>query len=176
MDTFNENKGIKTFIDDVVLKNNGYIGISVQFRGSGIFTIRNVEAVNNAVAGMKSLAFNPGSDITLDGQVHLNNNGDYGLQLINSQAAPTTVNVVGDLVTDRNGLDGITIDSPNVTVVLGDSSSSGKSGKVGSSGSVKACMNGEVDIDDTVGNFEGDDYTCDGDLSKCNECYPGCFA
>ena len=175
----NENKGIKTFIDDVVLKNNGFFGISVA--GSGIFTIRNVEAVNNAVAGMKSLAFNPGSDITLDGQVHLNNNGDYGLQLINFQAAPTTVNVVGDLVTDRNGLDGITnagIDnvSPDVTVVLGDSSSSGKSGKVGSSGSVKACMNGEVDIDDTVGNFEGDDYTCDGDLSKCNECYPGCFA
>ena len=186
MDTpYDNNRGIKikTFIDDVVSKNNGLYGIYVA--GTGFFTIRNVEAVNNAVAGMRFLAFNPGfnpgSDITLDGQVHLNNNGDYGLQLINFQAAPTTVNVVGDLVTDRNGLDGITIagidnDSPDVTVVLGDSSSSGKSGKVGSSGSVKACMNGEVDIDDTVGNFEGDDYTCDGDLSKCNECYPGCFA
>jgi hypothetical protein len=163
------NEGIRTFIDDVVSKNNGEHGISVA--GSGFFTIRNVEAVNNAGAGMKSFGVADPYNVTLDGQVNLNNN-DVGLFLLGYLTPTAKVNVVGDLVTDRNSNDGIL--NEDATMVLGnsDNSSSGKSGKVGSSGSVKACMNGEVDI--TVGNFEGDDYTCDGELSKCNECYPGC--
>ena len=163
------NEGIRTFIDDVVSKNNGVHGISVE--GSGFFTIRNVEAVNNAGAGMKSFGIADPYNVTLDGQVNLNNN-DVGLFLLGFLTPTAKVNVVGDLVTDRNSNDGIL--NEDATMVLGnrDSSSSGKSGKVGSSGSVKACMNGEVDI--TVGNFEGDDYTCDGEWSKCNECYPGC--
>ena len=163
------NEGIRTFIDDVVSKNNGVHGISVE--GSGFFTIRNVEAVNNAGAGMKSFGIADPYNVTLDGQVNLNNN-DVGLFLLGFLTPTAKVNVVGDLVTDRNSNDGIL--NEDATMVLGnsDNSSSGKSGKVGSSGSVKACMNGEVDI--TVGNFEGDDYTCDGELSKCNECYPGC--
>ncbi len=90
------------------------------------------------------------------------------------------MNVVGDLIAERNSFNGIL--NVGATMVLGnsDNSSSGKSGKAGSSGSVKACMNGDVDIDglDIDGpdsfEFEGDDYTCDGDLSKCSECYPGC--
>ena len=173
MDTEYDGGGIKTIIDDVVSKNNGVHGISVA--GSGFFTIRNVEAVNNAGAGMKSFGIADPYNVTLDGQVNLNNN-DVGLFLLGFLTPTPTakLNVVGDLVTDRNSNDGIL--NEDGTMVLGnsDNSSSGKSGKAGSSGSVKACMNGQVDINGPDDSFEGDDYTCDGDLSKCSECYPGC--
>ncbi len=176
VDTPYDNGGIKTsFIDDVVSKNNGLHGISVA--GSGFFTIRNVEAVNNAFAGISLQASADPFSVTLDGQVHLNNN-DYGLLLLNFAAAAATVNVVGDLVTDRNRYYGIFNEYAPMVLGNSDNSSSGKSGKAGSSGSVKACMNGQVDIplfDIGNENFEGDDYTCDGELSKCSECYPGCF-
>ena len=155
----------------MVSKNNGVHGISVA--GSGFFTIRNVKAVNNAEAGIQLYAYDD-AVYALDGQVHLNNN-NYGLGLVEFNDRTMTVNVVGDLIAERNRYNGIY--NVKATMVLGnsDNSSSGKSGKTGSSGSVKTCMNGDVDINNRGnGSFEGDDYTCDGELSKCYECYPGC--
>jgi hypothetical protein len=175
----NGNDGIlagtdNTIIDNVVSKNNRN---GIVTAGSDI-TIRNAKAVNNADAGI--VLINP-YDSYLDGHVYANNNG-VGVEISAGDNTQRTVNVVGDLIAERNVDNGISIEGfltedIDVTMVLGSSpSSSGKSGKAGSSGSVKACMNGNVDIDSSFGNFEGDDYTCDGDLSKCNECYPGCFA
>jgi len=121
------------------------------------------------------------TNITLDGQVYLNNNVFAGLNIAYGpleNPVPGIVNVVGDLNADRNGGYGIVNYEPKIFMVLG-SSSSGKSGKVGSSGSgsVKACMNADdithqwPAIDD---NFVGEDYTCDRNITNCNKCYPGC--
>lgn len=175
----------KFFIDDVVSKNNGANGFDVG--GSG--TIRDVKAVNNNgnINGVGNgngmiVVASKSTNITLDGQVYLNNNVFAGLNIYYGSLGnpiPGIVNVVGDLIAERNGPKygyGIVNYQPKVDVVLG-SSSSGKSGKVGSSGSVKACMNGDdityqwPAIDD---NFVGEDYTCDRNITNCNKCYPGC--
>jgi hypothetical protein len=144
-----KNVGAEVLIEDVISKNNGYAGIAVS--GTGI-TIRNVEARNNPAAGVvifgDSGAVDPLNDITLDGQVSLNNNVDNGLY-----------------------------------IGVNKGSSSGKSGKGSSSGSIKACGNGFDIRNSRNGTFEGNDYTCnptngtdagEGNVPVCKPCYPSC--
>ena len=177
-----KNVGAEVLIEDVISKNNGYAGIAVS--GTGI-TIRNVEARNNPAAGVvifgDSGAVDPLNDITLDGQVSLNNN-IAGLLI--GYDAKGIVKVTGDLNVDRNKHDGVYMDnSTDVTVVLNKGSSSGKSGKGSSSGSIKACGNGFDIRNFGNGTFEGNDYTCNptngadaggGDVPVCKLCYPSC--
>ena len=177
-----KNVGAEVLIEDVISKNNGFAGIQVS--GTGI-TIRNVEARNNPAAGVLIFrdrsAVDPLTDITLDGQVSLNNNVNNGL-LIHSDAKGI-VKVTGDLNVDRNEVDGVYMSRNAVTVVLNKGSSSGKSGKGSSSGSIKACGNGFDIRNFGNGTFEGNDYTCDpvngadaggGDVPVCKLCYPSC--
>ena len=178
-----KNSGAEVLIEDVMSKNNIYIGIALS--GTGI-TIRNVEARNNPGAGVlifgDSGAVDPLTDITLDGQVSLNNNVNNGLAI--GASAKGIVKVTGDLNVDRNKYDGVYMDnSTDVTVVLNKGSSSGKSGKGSSSGSIKACGNGFDIRNFSNGTFEGNDYTCDpvngadaggGDVPVCKLCYPSC--
>lgn len=178
-----KNVGAEVLIEDVISKNNGYAGILVS--GTGI-TIRNVEARNNPAAGVvisgDSGAVDPLNDITLDGQVSLNNNVNNGLYI--GASAKGIVKVTGDLNVDRNEVDGVYMDTnSDVTVELNKGSSSGKSGKGSSSGSIKACGNGFDIRNFSNGTFEGNDYTCDpvngadaggGDVPVCKLCYPSC--
>jgi hypothetical protein len=180
------NGGAAVHIEDVKAMNNGFgIGAS----GTGV-TIRNADAPNNVFAGLDIFRTNGYddqlTDITLDGQVTLNNNVDYGLFV--GFGAVGTLKVSGNLITNSNTYDGVFLsgnDDTDVNVTLGDGSSSGKSGKTSSSGSITSCNNGQT-VDDggdiiNFGNstFEGTDYTCDttfgtGDLPICTPCYPNC--
>ena len=167
--------------------NNNYVGI--QASGKGV-TIRNVDALNNKLAGIwifrTSGYADQLTDITLDGQLSLNNNGNNGL--IASYAAVGTLKIPGHLETIGNLIDGVFLDSStDLNVVLEGDRSSAKAAKsmTRSSGSLKSCRNGQTvgrggDIRNFGnGTFEGNDYICDivngtGDVPVCEPCYPNC--
>ena len=178
------NGGAAVHIEDVKAMNNIYSGIGAS--GTGV-TIRNADAPNNVFAGLQiSGRFDQITDITLDGQVTLNNNVNNGLYAV---GVVGTLKVPGNLFTNGNKygffLSGLF--DTNVSVVLGDGSSSGKSGKTSSSGSITSCNNGQtVDDGGDIRNFgsstfEGTDYTCTntggtGDVPVCTPCYPNCVS
>ena len=181
------NGGAAVHIEDVKAMNNGRSGIGAT--GTNV-TIRNAEASNNIFPGLEIFRATEVpdqlTDITLDGQVTLNNNGSNGLSAGNG--AVGTLKVPGNLVTNGNKNNGVGLSGlrdTNVSVTLGDGSSSGKSGKTSSSGSITSCNNGQT-VDDGgdisnfgSGTFEGNDYTCDktggpGDVPVCTPCYPNC--
>ena len=178
------NGGAAVHIEDVKAMNNGFAGIGAS--GTGV-TIRNADAPNNPDAGLEIFRTNGYddqlTDITLDGQVTLNNNVYNGLSA--GFGVVGTLKVSGNLVTNLNTYDGLFFlsgDTTAVSVVLGDGSSSGKSGKTSSSGSITSCNNGQTVIGFDIRNFgsstfEGTDYTCTntegtGDLPVCTPCYP----
>ena len=129
---------------------------------------------------------NPRTDITLDGKVFLNNTdccGLLGYDWFGSPERPLkngTVRITGELITDRNVYYGVEMAyGTNISIVLDNGSSSGKSNK-GSSGSLTACDNGKYDIyNEGDGSFEGTDYTCNSTLGNqdllpvCKSC-PKC--
>ena len=197
MSQLKNNGGAAVHIEDVKAMNNGRSGIMVS--GTNI-TIRNADASNNAFAGINGVAgleiFRASTvqltDITLEGQVSLNNNGNneltFAAGLYASFGAVGTVKVTGNLVTNDNKSDGVFLSgrfNTNVSVILGDGSSKGKSGKTSSSGSITSCNNGQT-VDEFgdirnfgEGTFEGNDYTCTntggtGDLPECTPCYQNC--
>lgn len=174
-----KNGGVEILIEDVISKNNEDIGIGAV--GTDI-SIRNVEARNNQFAGVLiySSSSDQKTDITLDGHLSLKNNIN-GLYI--GFGAMGTIQVTGNLEADRNKNNGVAMDNTtNVDVVLNKGSSSGKSSKGRSSGSIKACDNGGVDIGNNgTGVFEGNEYTCDtkrgeGNLPECTPCYPNCLS
>jgi hypothetical protein len=182
------NGGAAVNIEDVKAMNNN-IGIGAS--GTGV-TIRNADAPNNVIAGLDIFRTNGYddqlTDITLDGQVTLNNNlynGFYAKDVVG------TLKVPGHLISNGNKYDGFFLsglgDTDLNVVLVGDGSSSGKSGKTSSSGSITSCNNGQTIDDDDFGDirnfgsgiFEGTDYTCDktggtGDVPVCTPCYPNC--
>ncbi|KAL7453464.1 hypothetical protein ACHAWC_006080 [Mediolabrus comicus] len=184
------NGGAAVHIEDVKAMNNRF---GIRASGTGI-TIRNADATNNVFAGLdisRTFGYDDQlTDITLDGQVTLNNNANNGL--VGYLGSPVgTLKVSGHLITNGNKEDGVFLgaplpdDSTDLNVVLGDGSSSGKSGKTSSSGSITSCNNGQtVDGGGDIrnfgsGTFEGTDYTCDktggtGDVPVCTPCYPNC--
>ena len=184
-----DNGGAAVHIEDVKAMNNGFAGIGAS--GTGV-TIRNADAPNNGFAGLDIFRTTDYdgqlTDITLDGQVTLNNNRNNGLYA--GFGAVGTLKVPGNLVTNVNFKDGFFLSGlsdTNVSVTLGDGSSSGKSGKTSSSGSITSCNNGQTadsfgDIRNFgEGTFEGNDYTCTntggtGDLPECTPCYPNCVS
>ncbi len=179
--------GAAVHIEDVKAMNNGFRGIGAS--GTGV-TILNADAPNNVFAGLqifRTTGYDQLTDITLDGQVTLNNNANNGLYA--GSGAVGTLKVLGNLITNGNTQDGFFLSGlfdTNVSVVLGDGSSSGKSGKTSSSGSITSCNNGQtvpgVDISNFGGGtFEGTDYTCTneggpGDVPVCTPCYPNCVS
>jgi len=183
----NEGGGVEVLIEDVVSNNNNVEGIFVS--GTG-FTIRNVESSNNGFAGLLVAGYptyppveNPRTEITLDGKVSLHNNDCCGLLLNDLFGSPLkngTVRITGELTTDRNSNYGVEMAyGTNISIVLDNGSSSGKSNK-GSSGSLTACDNGKYDIyNEGDGSFEGTDYTCNSTLGNqdllpvCKSC-PKC--
>ena len=187
MSQLKNNGGAAVHIEDVKAMNNGILGFGAS--GTGV-TIRNVDAPNNGFAGLEIFRTNGYddqlTDITLDGQVTLNNNRNNGL--FAGDGAKGTLKVPGNLVTNDNKSDGVFLSGSmgtDVSVTLGDGSSSGKSGKTSSSGSITSCNNGQTvdefgDISNFgKGTFEGTDYTCTiadgtGDLPVCTPCYQNC--
>ena len=184
----NEEGGVEVLIEAVTSKNNNAEGILVT--GTG-FTLRNVDSSNNGFAGLVVSGYptyppveNPRTEITLDGKVSLNNN-PFGLTGYNGGGIPVrlrngTVRITGELITDRNSNYGVEMAyGTNISIVLDNGSSSGKSNK-GSSGSLTACDNGKYDIyNEGDGSFEGTDYTCNSTLGNqdllpvCKSC-PKC--
>lgn len=184
------NGGAAVNIEDVRAMNNG-IGIGAS--GTNV-TIRNADAPNNAFAGLQIFRANGYddqlTDITLDGHVSLNNNANYGfIGFVGNVVG--TLKVPGNLITNGNKYDGFFLSgttNSDLNVVLDDGSSSGKSGKTSSSGSITSCNNGQTvdDPDRDIVNFgdstfEGTDYTCDntggtGDVPVCMPCYPNCVS
>jgi len=181
--------GATVYIQDVICMNN-YLGIGAS--GTGV-TIRNADALNNKFAGI--LIFQAHgyadqlTDITLDGQLSLNNNRNNGLI---ARGVVGTLKITGYLETIGNLIDGFFLSSRsrtdlNVTLEGGPSSAKAAKTKTRSSGSLKSCRNGQ-----TVGNgnggdirnfgngtFEGNGYICDivngtGDVPVCEPCYPNC--
>jgi len=181
--------GATVYIQDVISMNNNFVGI--QASGIGV-TIRNADALNNKFAGILILqAYGYAdqlTDITLDGQLSLNNNRNNGL--IADYGAVGTLKIHGHLETSGNLDDGVFLSSStdlNVVLEGGPSSAKAAKTKTRSSGSLKSCRNGQ-----TVGNgnggdirnfgngtFEGNGYICDivngtGDVPVCEPCYPNC--
>ena len=179
--------GATVYIQDVICMNN-YLGIGAS--GTGV-TIRNADALNNKFAGIwifQAYGYaDQLTDITLDGQLSLNNNRNNGLA---SNGAVGTLKIPGHLETSGNLIDGVFLSSStdlNVVLEGGPSSAKAAKTKTRSSGSLKSCRNGQ-----TVGNgnggdirnfgngtFEGNDYICDivngtGDVPVCEPCYPNC--
>jgi hypothetical protein len=163
-------------IEDVMSMNN-HSGI--QASGTGV-TIRNANAANNA-AGIyifRASGYDDQlTDVTLDGQLSLNNNIGSGLIAI---GAVGTLKIPGNLDAIGNQ-DGVSLSSStDLKVVLEGSSSSAKAVKTRSSGSIKSCRNWRTDIINFGnGTFEGNDYICDivngtGDVPVCTPCYPNC--
>ena len=170
--------GATVLLEDVKAMNN-VLGITAS--GTNV-TIRNADASRNSGVGLyifQTLGF-PGQldEITLDGQVTANNN-IFGLYVAN---AVGTVKITGNLETNGNNRFGLDLSKTTdvLVTVLDSGSSSGKSGKPSSSGSVRSCKNGLTDIQNFGnGTFAGTDYTCDntggeGDKPACTRCYPNC--
>ena len=179
--------GATVYIQDVICMNN-YLGIGAS--GTGV-TIRNADALNNKFAGI--LIFQAYgyadqlTDITLDGQLSLNNNRNNGFI---ASAVVGTLKITGYLETIGNLIDGFFLSSRsgtdlNVTLEEGPSSAKAAKTKTRSSGSLKSCRNGQTvenggDIRNLGnGSFSGNDYICDivngtGNVPECEPCYPDC--
>jgi len=164
----------KVFIEDVIVNNNPYQGMTLI--GTGI-TVENAKIKNNGfglVFAADSDFTDIANEITLDGDIFITGNTFAGLDGGSGQG---TVYFTGNVNSIRN----------EVGLFFSRSGGADYTFKVESSGSLTACDNWKADIvnlgDST---FEGSGYTCTknfnktviglvgGELPKCEPCHPGC--
>ena len=159
----------KIIIEDVTANNNLLKGMYLT--GAGI-TAKNANLRNNGLLGLQ-IGGPPENEITLAGDITVTNN----VEGFATPFAKGTVSVTGNLISNHNEYGVAAFSSENFTLAVGGSNS-GKAGK-SRSGSLTACDNSELDVDNFGGaNFEGSDYTCDTtngtNLPECKPC-PGCL-